>query len=427
MPLSYGFFWIVPYLSIASYIFRLSQIFVSAFLIGKVLFTLPSKSTYHLSRFSKSPSTRMSPHSDAPSPPGSYIPPSSMAFRPMQSSSLRNSVYSESHSEYSTSASSISSEDHLARPLIPGMYVPTVCFFDPVTEDLDLDTIASHAVRLAKAGVAGVATQGSNGEAVHLTHSERQLVTSTTRKALRDAGYSHLPIIVGCGAQSTRETIQYCREAYEAGGDYALVLPPSYYTGLFAPNSKSVLDFFTTVADASPIPLIIYNYPGAVSGMDLSSDIIIKLAKHDNIVGVKLTCGNTGKLNRIAAATRSKSDNSTPSFLVLGGSADFLLQTLIAGGHGILAGLGNLAPKACIKAMSLYRSGSVVAAQAMQEVIARGDWAAIQGGIVSTKAGMQGCLGYGGFARSPLPRPTKEESDKWKSMFGELMALEKSL
>jgi 4-hydroxy-2-oxoglutarate aldolase len=369
----------------------------------------------------------MSPHSDAPSPPGSYVPLSSMAFRPMQSSSLRNSVYSESHSEYSTSASSISSVDHLSRPLVPGMYVPTVCFFDPVTEDLDLDTIASHAVRLAKAGVAGVATQGSNGEAVHLTHSERQLVTSTTRKALRDAGYSHLPIIVGCGAQSTRETIQYCREAYEAGGDYALVLPPSYYTGLFSPNSKSVLDFFTTVADASPIPLIIYNYPGAVSGMDLSSDIIIKLAKHDNIVGVKLTCGNTGKLNRIVAATRSKSDHSTPSFLVLGGSADFLLQTLIAGGHGILAGLGNLAPKACIKAMSLYQSGSVAAAQGMQEVIARGDWAAIQGGIVSTKAGMQGCLGYGGFARSPLPRPTKEESERWKSMFGELMALEKSL
>lgn len=371
----------------------------------------------------------MPPHSDAPSPLDSHIQTSAMAFRPIASSSLRNSIYSESNSEYNSSlASSIASEDHITRPLVPGIYVPTVCFFNEETEDLDLATIASHAVRLAKAGVTGLATQGSNGEAVHLTHAERQLVTSTTRKALRDAGFARLPIIVGCGAQSTRETIQFCREAYEAGGDYALVLPPSYYTPLFAPNSKSVLDFFNTVADASPIPLIIYNYPGAVSGLDLSSDIIIKLSKHENIVGVKLTCGNTGKLNRIVAGTKSpKSTSSTPSFLVLGGSADFLLQSLVGGGHGILAGLANLSPKACIKAMSLYQSGSIAEAQEMQEIIARGDWAAIQGGIVSTKAGMQGCLGYGGFARSPLPRPTQEESEKWKGMFGELMTLEKSI
>jgi 4-hydroxy-2-oxoglutarate aldolase len=166
----------------------------------------------------------MPPHSDAPSPLDSHIQTSAMAFRPIASSSLRNSIYSESNSEYNSSlASSIASEDHITRPLVPGIYVPTVCFFNEETEDLDLATIASHAVRLAKAGVTGLATQGSNGEAVHLTHAERQLVTSTTRKALRDAGFARLPIIVGCGAQSTRETIQFCREAYEAGGDYALV------------------------------------------------------------------------------------------------------------------------------------------------------------------------------------------------------------
>lgn len=376
----------------------------------------------------------MAPHSDAPSPPGSFIPSLSHLYRPTNSSSLRNanSVYSESGSQFSrsfesTSASSIDSDDHVSRPLVPGVYVPTVCFFDSNTEDLDLETTATHAVRLAKAGVAGLATQGSNGEAVHLTHSERQVVTSTTRKALREAGYSHLPIIVGCGAQSTRETIQYCREAYDAGGDYALVLPPSYYSPLFAPNSKSVLEFFTTVADASPIPLIIYNYPGAVAGMDLSSDTIIQLSKHENIVGVKLTCGNTGKLNRIVAATRSTNSPGNPSFLVLGGSADFLVQSLLGGGHGILAGLANLAPKACIQTMSLFQSGALSEAQEMQEILARGDWAAIQGGIVSTKAGMQGCLGYGGFARSPLPRPTREETERWKGMFSELMKLEKNL
>lgn len=355
-------------------------------------------------------------------------------YQPTNASLLRNasSVYSESGSQYSrsfksTSASSIDSDDHVSRPLVPGVYVPTVCFFDSNTEDLDLETTASHAIRLAKAGVAGLATQGSNGEAVHLTHSERQLVTSTTCRALHEAGYSHLRIIVGCGAQSTRETIQYCCEAFDASGDYALVLPPSYYSPLFAPNSKSILQFFTTVADASPIPLIIYNYPSAATGMDLSSDTIIQLSKHENIVGVKLTCGNTGKLNRVVAATRSPTSSGNPSFLVLGGSADFLVQSLIGGGHGILAGLANLAPKSCIYTMSLFQSGALAEAQEMQEILARGDWAAMQGGIVSTKAAMQGCLGYGGFARAPLPRPTREGSERLKRMFSELMALEKRL
>ncbi|PQE12614.1 dihydrodipicolinate synthetase protein [Rutstroemia sp. NJR-2017a BBW] len=311
-------------------------------------------------------------------------------------------------------------ESQAVRPLVPGVYVPTVCFFDPDTEDLDTATISDHAIRLAKAGVAGLTTQGSNGEAVHLTHAERQTVTATTRAALTSAGFQHLPIIVGCGAQSVRETIQYCREAFAAGGDYALILPPSYYAPLFSPSSASVIEFFTTIADQSPIPLIIYNYPGAVSGMDLSSDIIIQLSTHPNIVGVKLTCGNTGKLNRIVAA-------NTPPFLVLGGSADFTLQSLIGGGHGILAGLANIAPKSCIEITRLFREGKLPEAQRLQEVVARGDWAAIQGGIISTKAGMQAWLGYGGFGRAPLPRPTEAEMEKWKEGFRELVFMEKSL
>ncbi|RDL42056.1 putative 4-hydroxy-2-oxoglutarate aldolase, mitochondrial [Venustampulla echinocandica] len=383
----------------------------------------------------------MAPHNDAPSPAGSFTQGfHGLAFRQIGNSNLRNSdstpnsIYSDpalNDSQYSSSHSSTSmdAEDHISRPLEAGVYVPTICFFDPVTEDLDTATIASHAVRLAKAGVTGLTTQGSNGEAVHLTHAERQTVTATTRSALTSAGFSHMPVLVGCGAQSVRETVQYCREAYAAGGDYALVLPPSYYAPLFSPSSASVLEFFRSVADQSPIPLVIYNYPGAVSGMDLSSDIIIQLSAHPNIVGVKLTCGNTGKLNRIVAATKSGKTQSpnTPAFLVLGGSADFTLQSLVGGGHGILAGLANIAPKSCIELIRLYKANKFAEAQKIQEVVARGDWAAIQGGIVSTKAGMESWLGYGGYARSPLPRPTTDESARWKEGFRELVTLEKCL
>ncbi|KAI1356196.1 mitochondrial putative 4-hydroxy-2-oxoglutarate aldolase [Xylaria sp. FL0043] len=322
---------------------------------------------------------------------------------------------------------------NIHRSLIPGVYVPSLCFFDPDTENIDTKSIASHTVRLAQAGVTGIATQGSNGEAVHLTHSERELVTATTRSALDGAGFSHIPVIVGCGAQSVRETVELCCQAAEAGGDYALVLPPSYYATLFAPSSETILKYFTEVADASPIPIIVYNYPGAVNGMDLSSDVILSLAQHPRIVGVKLTCGNTGKLNRIASAVRNSTttknsrDSGSPDFIVLAGSADFTIQSLIAGGHGILAGLANIAPRACIRTFELYKEGKMAEAQKMQEIVSRGDWTAIRGGVVGVKSGLQSWMGYGGFSRSPLPRPTSEQSKEWKEGYRELMTLEKTL
>ncbi len=371
----------------------------------------------------------MTPHIDVPSP----------------AETLTNSFHkAPCHSDISTltleelqpslaqsmEAPSAGDDSHMTRTLVPGVYVPTVVFFEQETEDLDTCAIAQHAVRLARSGVTGLATQGSNGEAVHLTHDERHLVTSTTRKALDEAGFPHMPIIVGCGSQSTRETIQYCREARVAGGDYALVLPPSYYAGLFAPASETVVGYFTAVADASPIPLIIYNYPGAVGGLDLSSDVILRLARHPKIVGVKLTCGNTGKLNRVAAAARRLAKNydpSRPEFLVLAGSADFSIQSLVAGGHGILAGLGNLAPKACVRTIELYRAGRLDEAAELQEVVSQGDLAAIQGGVVGVKAGLEAFMGYGGYARSPLPRPTAEQTDIWRKGFRDLISLEQSL
>jgi len=313
----------------------------------------------------------------------------------------------------------------MGRPLTPGVYVPTVAFFKD-NEDLDLVTIGKHAVRLAKAGVAGLATQGSNGEAVHLSHGERKQVTQTTRQALNDAGFQSLPVIVGCGSQSTRETIELCREALASGGDYALVLPPSYYKPMH--KSDTIIEFFQDVADSSPIPILIYNYPGAVAGIDLSSDVINELSKHPNIVGCKLTCGNTGKLARIAAAT----DAATPSdsgsgFMCMGGSADFTLQTLIVGGSGVICGIGNVAPKACVKVIELYARGKTAEAQKLQAVVARGDWAAISGGIVGTKSALGTYFGYGGIARKPLPRPTHQEASKYASDFKEIVDMEKAL
>ncbi|EOA86324.1 hypothetical protein ACJQWK_06089 [Exserohilum turcicum] len=361
----------------------------------------------------------MSPHHDAPSPANSFTQDSGF-HHPVQA------VYTDNRYTDFDASSMTSNDVGIRRSLVPGIYVPTVAFFEPNSENVDVETVASHAVRLAKAGVAGITTQGSNGEAVHLSHKERDLITSTTRKALDEAGFGYMPVIVGCGAQSTRECIELCEEAASAGGDYALVLPPAYYQGLF--SKDTVKEFFRDVATASPIPILIYNYPGAVSGLDLNSDVIIDLAQHPNIVGCKLTCGNTGKLNRIASATRAATVSDPGSgFMCMGGSVDFTLQTLIGGGSGIIGGMANIAPKACVKLIELFEAGKLAEARKLQAVVARGDWAAIQGGIIGTKAALMAHYGYGGYARKPLPRPSKEESRKWRDAFEELVQVENSL
>lgn len=313
-----------------------------------------------------------------------------------------------------------------ARTLKPGIYVPTIAFFDAETEDVDVATVAKHAVRLAKAGLAGITTQGSNGEAVHLSHEERKLITSTTRKALDAAGFSDMPIIVGCGAQSTREAIELANDAKASGGDYALVLPPSYFKAAY--SHADIIQFFEDLASASPVPILIYNYPGAVAGIDLSSDDIIHLARHPNIVGCKLTCGNTGKLARIASATHAATPSAPGAgFMCMGGSADFTLQTMIAGGSGIITGLGNVVPKACVRVFDLYASGKVAEAQKAQTIVAHGDWGVIKYGITGTKTGLETYFGYGGYARRPLPRFSKQQVADCDEALREVVEFEKSL
>lgn len=326
------------------------------------------------------------------------------------------------------------------RPLIPGVYVPTPAFFhDDAQESLDLTTLAHHAVRLANAGVTGLAVQGSNGEAVHLTDAERAAVMKTTRKALDEAGYASMPLIVGTGAQSTSQTIDLCRQAAECGGDAVLVLPPGYYQGLF--DTETVVSFFKDVADASPLPVLLYNYPGAVAGLDMNSDLLIQLGQdHTNIIGAKFTCGNTGKLGRVASAfaqgkgtshnggTNGNHNPSIPSkFLSFAGSGDFLIPALSAGAAGIIGGIANVAPKAVVKLYESYKTGNLEEAEELQQVIARGDWAAIQSGIIGVKVCLQEYEGYGGWARKPLPRPEGERRKEIANGFKELMELEKSI
>jgi len=321
-----------------------------------------------------------------------------------------------------------SSNGHRAsrRPLPCGIYAPTMTFFHPETEDLDIPTIKKHAERLVRDGLVGLVTMGSNGEAVHCTREEKLAVTQATREALDAAGFTETPIIVGTTEGSVRGTIELCKLAEKAGGDYVLLLPPSYFR--FLMDEQAIHDYFVAVADESPLPLILYNYPGAVAGIDMDSDLLIKLAAHPNIVGTKFTCGNTGKLTRVALATNAKTPFSEGSgYMAFGGMCDFTVQTLASGGSGIIAGGANVMPKVCVKVWSLYAEGKREEAIALQKTLSKGDWVLTKAAIAGTKQAIQSYFGYGGYPRRPLKRLDKAKVSAIEEGVREVMEVERSL
>ncbi|KAF8622585.1 hypothetical protein AX15_006929 [Amanita polypyramis BW_CC] len=275
-------------------------------------------------------------------------------------------------------------------PIVPpasGIYVPSVLFFTE-DEEFDIPAIKAHILRLAKGGVTGILVQGSNGEAQHLSHDERKQAIRLTRQTLDENGYRSVFVIAGTGAQSTRETKQLCKDAYEAGASHALVLTPSTWPKHM--STENILRFHREVADASPIPTMIYNFPTVTAGQDLDSDVMSVLAAHPNIVGTKLSCGNIGKLHRLT----SKLDAAY--FAVFAGRSDLLVHGLLSGSSGGITALVNVLPKHHIRLYTLWKEGHLQEAMALQAELGHADSAISKiGGIGGVKAIVSKHWGYG--------------------------------
>lgn len=153
------------------------------------------------------------------------------------------------------------------------------------------------------------------------------------------------------------------------------------------------------MAEQASLPLLIYNFPGVTSGIDISSDMVIRLGrKHPGkIVGVKLTCGNVGKLQRISTGLPRE------SFTPFGGKSDFFLPALVAGSHGVIAALANVAPKTHVQLLELYRQGDLKGAAELQAKLSDADWALSKVGVAGVKAVISHFFSYGtGRGRRPL-------------------------
>lgn len=167
-----------------------------------------------------------------------------------------------------------------------------------------------------------------------------KLVTVTREVAQRLGRRRDLAITMGCGGQSTRDAIAETRQAHAAGADFALVLvPSSFHFAMTTGEGGAVAAFFEELADASPVPVVVYNFPLVVAGLDLDSDALARLGRHPNIVAVKLTCGGIAKVARIAA------EFAPAEFSALAGQSDWLVPALAVGGTGAITGVGNLYPK----------------------------------------------------------------------------------
>ena len=269
-----------------------------------------------------------------------------------------------------------------------GIIPPLTTPFDD-KEDLYAEKIGENIEYLLNFGLSGILLLGSNGEQVMLSEEEKEKVFAAGREAIPSGKL----MIAGSGGQSTRETIRLTRLAGKHGADAVMVLNPSYYRGLM--GDDALLSHYHAVADVSEIPVIIYNMP-ANTGMDLGADILVRIAEHPNIAGLKDSGGDIGKIADVNART----DND---FKVLAGGAGFLLPALTAGAVGGILALANIKPQICLDLMNLFSEGKLEDARLIQQSIIRlNKMITRQWGVPALKAAMDHVGLYGGCARKPL-------------------------
>jgi len=227
---------------------------------------------------------------------------------------------------------------------LAGVFTPIVTPFDEQGR-VAHDKLAFNLEKWNQTELAGYIVLGSNGENVHLVDREKGEVLKTARQAIP----ADKLMIAGTGSGSTANTIALTQQAAEIGADAALIVHPSYYKGQM--TVPVLANHYRLVADASPIPIMIYNLPPA-TGIDLSADLLVELSHHPNIIGVKDTSGNMPKMGETIR-------RSAPSFQVVSGSANFFYPSLAMGVTGGILALGNIAPQESVEMFKLFKSGEL--------------------------------------------------------------------
>ena len=292
---------------------------------------------------------------------------------------------------------------------LAGAFVALITPFD-AADQVDVAGLRGNAAWMLTRGLDGILLLGSTGEQVHLSEFERALVLEVGRQQIP----ADRLLIAGAGLSGTRQTIEETRQAGRAGADVALVVTPSYYQK--AMNAANLTNHYRAVADASPIPIMLYSVPPIVN-VTLPAESVAALAGHPNIIGMKNSGGDPqmAGLYREAAAGHD--------FIILGGSAHaapgFLLTGLV---DGVILAAANVLPEAAANLVRAARDGDIAATRRYGELLRRVSETVGRHGIAGWKAGLAARGQVGGLARLPLRNITDSERQQVIAWTNELAA-----
>ncbi len=282
-----------------------------------------------------------------------------------------------------------------------GVFTPLAVPFDEQGEFAP-DKMVFNLRKLNQTALNGYVVLGSNGEYVYLNEKEKVEVLKVARQEIPE----NKLMIAGTGCESTRNSIDLTLEAAEIGADAAIIVNPSYYKSEM--SIPVLAAHYTRIADASPIPVIIYNFPPG-TGIDLSAELLVQLSQHPNIIGVKDTGGLMPKMGETIR-------RAAPGFQVLAGSASFLFPALAIGAVGGVLALANIAPNESVEIYQLFNACALEKCRELHlRMLPVNTAVTTRFSVPGLKAAMD-MLGYqGGLPRSPLlplPEPQRQELKK---------------
>ncbi len=271
---------------------------------------------------------------------------------------------------------------------IRGVYPPMLTPFTKAG-DIDYNAHKRNIERWNKIELGGYLALGSNGETPYLKETEKlKLIELTLQYASRGR-----TILAGTGLESTRETIRLTTKAAEIGAHAALILPPSYYGSQM--TDGVLIRHYRQVADASRIPVLIYNMP-ACTHINISIEAIKALSEHPNIIGMKDSAGDVPRLAALKEVVPQ-------SFHLVAGTASVWYPALTLGIRAGILALSNFAGAECVTVQKYYESGEIEKARDLHERLVP-----VNKAVTSTfgVAGLKHAAtltGYdGGWVRSPL-------------------------
>jgi 4-hydroxy-2-oxoglutarate aldolase len=280
------------------------------------------------------------------------------------------------------------------RRALQGVFAPLTTPFDS-DDRLSLPRLRQNLERYNATRLAGYVVTGSTGEAILLSWAE----TEELWAAVVESADADKILIAGTAAETTKETILRTRRAADLGYEVALVRTPHYYQSQM--THDVLADFYRRVADASPIPILIYSIP-QYTGITVEAPLVERLSEHPNIAGIKDSSGSVQRAMEMVSVARN-------NFRVLVGSASTFFAALMVGASGGILALADALPEECVELYELSSAGKIAKARALQERLIPASKALVsRWGATSMKYALDRLGYYGGPVREPL-RPLGED------------------